>query len=73
LSLIIVALDVLERELEHGQSYLVGDQVTLADFFILPALTSLSMTAEGQDKPKTRLRIGAWRSRIEAKPIATMV
>ena len=70
---ITVALDVMERELEHGHHYLVGDQLTLADFFILPTMTSLGMTPEGQEMLKTRRRIGAWRARMEAQPAVIKV
>ena len=46
---ITVALDVMERELRTDTVYLLGDQLTLADFFVLPTMTSLSMTPEGQE------------------------
>jgi glutathione S-transferase len=65
---IAVALDVMERELSNGHDYLVGDQLTLADFFLLPTMTTLSLTPEGQDMLKPRVRIGAWRARMEALP-----
>ena len=70
---IAVALEVMERELAHGKDYLVGDQLTLADFFVLPTLTSLSMTPEGQEMLKARPRITAWRARMEAQPAVTKV
>jgi glutathione S-transferase len=69
---ITVALDVMERELEHGHNYLIGE-LTLADFFILPTMTSLGLTPEGQEMLKTRPRIGAWRARMEAEPAVTKV
>ena len=31
------ALEVLERVLGHGGDYLLGSELTLADFFMLPA------------------------------------
>lgn len=70
---ITVALDVMERELEHGHNYLIGDQLTLADFYVLPTMTSLSMTPEGQQMLKSRPRIGAWRQRMEAQPAVIKV
>jgi glutathione S-transferase len=70
---IAVALEVMERELAHGKDYLVGDQLTLADFFVLPTLTSLSMTPEGQEMLKARPRITAWRARMEAQPAVIKV
>ena len=64
-----VALDVMERELEHGaRGFLVSDEPTLADLFLLPTLTGLSLTQEGQDLLKTRSRIGAWRARMDSLP-----
>lgn len=44
---IAVGLDVMERELAHGSGYLIIDRPTLADFFMLPTMTSLSLTPEG--------------------------
>lgn len=70
---ITVALDVMERELEYGHHYLIGDQLTLADFFVLPTMTSLSMTPEGQQMLKSRPKIGAWRGRMEAQPAVIKV
>jgi len=70
---IAIALDVMERELEHGQGYLLGEQLTLADFFVLPTMTGLSLTPEGQEMLKTRPRIGAWRTRMEAEPAVIKV
>jgi glutathione S-transferase len=70
---IAVALEVMERELGHGKDYLIGDQLTLADFFILPTMTSLSMTPEGQEMLKSRPHIAAWRARMEAQPAVTKV
>ena len=32
-----LGLGVLERELSHGQDYVLGAELTLADFFILPS------------------------------------
>lgn len=68
-----VALDVMDRELETGSGYLVGDQLTLADFFMLPTMTSLGMTPEGQEMLNTRPRIGAWRARMEEEPAVIKV
>ncbi len=70
---IAVALDVMERELEHGRDFLVGDQLTLADIFVLPTMTSLSLTPEGQGMLKSRPRIGQWRMRMEALPAVIKV
>ncbi len=70
---IAMALDVMERELEQEREYLIGDQLTLADFFMLPTMTGMSLTPEGQEMLKTRPRIGAWRARMEAQPAVIKV
>src|SRR5262245_17390680 len=44
-----VALAVMERELEQDNGFLVADQPTLADFFMLPTLTALGLVAEGRE------------------------
>jgi glutathione S-transferase len=70
---IATALDVMERELEHGGDFLISDQLTLADIFVLPTMTSLSLTPEGQEMLKSRPRIGQWRMRMEALPAVIKV
>lgn len=60
------ALDVMERELSAGGPFLVGDEVTLADFYMLPTMTSLALnTAEGRDMLKRRAQVSGWRERME--------
>jgi glutathione S-transferase len=65
---IAVALDVMERELAHGQDHLITDLPTLADFFMLPTMTTLALTGEGQAMLASKPRIAAWRARMEALP-----
>ena len=62
------ALDVLERELGDRQAFLVGEQLTLADFAMLPMVTSLSLHKDGQDLLAPRPRILQWRQRMEDLP-----
>jgi glutathione S-transferase len=68
-----VALEVMERELEHERDLLVGDQLTLADLFLLPTLTTLGLTPEGQEMLGSKPLIGAWRRRMETLPSAVAV
>lgn len=70
-----LALEVMERELEHGGGFLVGehDQPTLADFFLLPTLTGLSLIPEGQELLKSRERIARWRACMDALPAVAQV
>ena len=65
---IAVALDVMERELVQGDGFLVGDRPTLADFFLLPSLTTLSLTPEGPGMLAKTPRIGEWRARMQSLP-----
>ena len=39
-----LALGVMERELSHGGEYLLGSELTLADFFVLPSTFAFSLT-----------------------------
>jgi glutathione S-transferase len=61
-------LDVLEGELGNRNSFLVGAALSLADFAMLPMLTSLSQHKDGQDLLATRPRIKQWRERMEELP-----
>jgi len=65
---IAVGLDVLERALSDDRDFLVGDLPTLADFFMLPTLTTLSFTPEGQKMLAGKPGIAAWRQRMDALP-----
>jgi glutathione S-transferase len=70
---IAVALDVMERELGDGRPFLIGGELTLADFALLPSMTTLSFTPEGRDMLGEKPRIGAWRARMDALPSVTAV
>jgi len=70
---IAVGLQVMEGALAQGGDYLVGDQPTLADFFLLPTLTTLSLTPEGPSMLASKPYIAAWRLRLEALPSVTKV
>lgn len=62
------SLDVLEHELSNGQGFLVGDALSLADFFMLPSVTAFGLTPEGQRMLAPKPAIAAWRARMEALP-----
>jgi glutathione S-transferase len=62
------ALDVLERELGDRHAFLIGEQLTLADFAMLPMVTSLSMHKDGQDLLAARPRVLEWRQRMDDLP-----
>ena len=65
---IAVGLDVMENDLDAGRKFLVDGRPTLADFFMLPTMTSLSLTPEGQQMLSSKPRIAAWRAAMEALP-----
>jgi glutathione S-transferase len=62
------ALDVLERELNDHRTFLVGKQLTLADFAMLPMVTSLNQHRDGQGLLAARPRILQWRQQMEEMP-----
>jgi len=59
------ALDVMERELNAGRPFLVGDEVTLADLFMVPCMTSLARIEEGRAMLERHPLVTGWRERIE--------
>jgi glutathione S-transferase len=70
---IATGLQVMERELEHGRPYLVDERPTLADFFLLPTMTTLGFTPEGQAMLADKPRIAGWRQRMETLPSVAAV
>jgi glutathione S-transferase len=60
-----LGLGVLERELSHGKDYLIGSDLTLADFFLLPSTFSFSMTGEGRRMYPEFPAFCRWRERME--------
>jgi glutathione S-transferase len=53
------ALDVAERTLGES-SFLVGDSLSLADFFLYPSVFALNLTAEGQKMLPRRPALSRW-------------
>jgi glutathione S-transferase len=43
-----VAPQVMERQLSHGQGFLLGGEVSLADYHLLPSTYSFGRTPEGK-------------------------
>ena len=62
------ALGVLERELSHGQDYVLGAELSLADFFILPSTFAFSLTEEGRKLYPKFPAFCRWRERMENLP-----
>lgn len=58
-------LDVLEAALAGGEGFLVGGQLTLADFFLYPSIFALNLTEEGQTLLPKRPAARDWLSRMD--------
>jgi len=43
-----VGLQVAERQLSHGQGFLLGGEVTLADYYLLPSTFAFGRAPEGK-------------------------
>ena len=63
-----LALGVMERELSRGQDYLLGSELSLADFFILPSTFAFSLTEEGKAMYPKYPAFCRWRERMENLP-----
>ena len=62
------ALAVVERELGHGQDFLLGSDLTIADFFLLPSTFAFSLTEEGKTMYPKYPAFCRWRERMEELP-----
>jgi glutathione S-transferase len=58
-------LGVLERALSHGENYLLGAELSLADFYLLPSTFAFSLTEEGRSLYEKFPAFGRWRERME--------
>jgi glutathione S-transferase len=65
---VIRALEVMEKELSDGRQFIVGDAVTVADFFLLPTLFGFALTPEGKQVLPKFPAIQAWDNRMDALP-----
>jgi glutathione S-transferase len=61
-------LDALERALSHGGDYLLGAELTLADFYLLPSTFAFSLTEEGRMLYAKFPVFSRWRERMEDLP-----
>jgi len=61
-------LQVLERELSRDNAFLLGPELSLADFYMLPILHGFSFAPEAQAMYPNFPAIRAWRERMEALP-----
>jgi len=63
-----LGLQVAERQLGHGQDYLLGDELTMTDFYLLPSTFSFGLTEEGKAMYPKYPAFCRWRERMEALP-----
>jgi glutathione S-transferase len=67
------ALAVAERQLAHGKDFLLGDDISIADFYLLPSTFAFSLTAEGQAMYAKFPAFGRWRARMDSLPATQKV
>jgi glutathione S-transferase len=60
------ALTVVERELADGRDFLLGPELTLADFYLLPSTFAFSLTQEGNTMYPKYPAFCRWRERMES-------
>jgi glutathione S-transferase len=65
---VVRALEVMEKELSDGRPFLVGDAVTMADYFLLPTLFAFALTGEGKQTLPKFPAVVAWDNRMDARP-----
>jgi glutathione S-transferase len=67
------ALAVAERQLGHGKDFLLGDELSIADFYLLPCSFAFSLTAEGQAMYPRFPAFCRWRERMDGLPATQKV
>jgi glutathione S-transferase len=63
-----LGLQVAERELADGRRYLLGNELTLADFYLLPSSFAFGLTDEGKQMYLKYPLFSGWRDRMDALP-----
>ena len=63
-----VALQVMERQLAHGQGFLLGKQVGLADYYLLPSTYAFGFAPEAKAMYADFPAVREWREKMEALP-----
>jgi len=66
-------LEVVERQLSHGKNFLLGDELSIADFYLLPSTFAFSLTAEGQSMYPRFPAFCRWRERMDNLPATQKV
>jgi glutathione S-transferase len=63
-----IALHVMERQLAHGQGFLLGSEMCLADYYLLPSTYAFGLAPEGKAMYADFPAVEEWRTRMEALP-----
>ena len=63
-----VCLQVLERQLSRSGAFLLGPDLSLADYFMLPIIHGFGFSPEAQERYPGLPAICAWRERMETLP-----
>ena len=63
-----LGLQVAEKQLAHGKDYLLGSDLTLADFYLLPSTFAFSLTEEGKTMYPKYPAFCRWREKMETLP-----
>jgi hypothetical protein len=63
-----IALQVLERQLAHGQGFLLSAEVGLADYYLLPSTYAFGLAPEAKAMYADLPAVRGWRERMEALP-----
>ena len=67
------ALVAIERELADGRDYLLGPELSIADFYLLPSTFAFSLTEEGKAMYPKYPAFCLWRERMESLPTTNVV
>src|ERR1700756_799091 len=62
-----------ERQLARGKNFLLGDELSIADFYLLPSTFAFSLTAEGQSMYPKFPAFCRWRERMDNLPATQKV
>jgi glutathione S-transferase len=63
-----VGLQVAERQLTHGKDFLLGSEVSLADYYLLPSTYGFGLTPEAKAMYPKYPAFCRWRETMEALP-----
>lgn len=66
-------LAVAERQLAHGKDCLLGDELSIADFYLLPSTFAFSLTPEGLSMYPKFPAFCRWRERMDILPATQKV